>query len=110
MSKLKYVGLDMFAKGVIALIANGYKVDIKTLQKKAEDNTLYTYIGEMCDEILLYKHTQYNVEELNKFFQDYSNWFDMYLAERKLGIKNEQDGLLVVVSLILDTMCLPKDN
>ena len=89
-----YMGLGWFGQCVIHLIDAGQHESTETILEHMNDRTLVTYLLEKYETRF---SGNYNLDALNEFFEKWA-----YYAEgRKSGVFGEDNGLLMVLSVIL---------
>lgn len=96
--------LELLGYEIIALISRGRKETISEIEKQMENENILHYIREKyADELYnpFSDNSQYNYEDWNKALAKYSGWIEGQ-ERRKYGIENEDDGLLLLVALILE--------
>lgn len=99
-------GIKGLAFDVLALIANGEKETIKKIEEEIAKNNITNYLHEKYSEnmmIPLGKDCIYDLKAWNENFLNYSGWVEGN-ESRKFGITNEDDGLLLLLGLIIDTL------
>lgn len=96
-------GIGLFQQEIIHLISNGAKETIGDIEKSMGEGKLIEYLyNKYQDKFSVpFDDSTYNNEALNKYFQDYSGYVDAN-EERKYGIMDENDGLLLILALIGD--------
>lgn len=90
-----FMGLGWFGQCVIHLIDAGKKEELSVILEKMSDESLVTYITEKYDT--RFSSGTYNITALNAFF---ANWVH-YAESRKSGVFGAENGLLIILSLIL---------
>lgn len=90
-----YMGLGWFGQCVIHLIDAGNHESTDTILEKMNDHSLATYLLEKYDT--RFSAETYNLDALNEFFEKWA----YYAEERKSGVFNGENGLLMVLSVIL---------
>lgn len=108
---LKYRGIDVLAFEIIALISNGYTETITKIEEELDNNNLVAYLNIKYRENFMvdFVNGAYDIKELNQYFADYSGYIQGN-ESRKFGIFNENDGLLMVISLIINGLTLPQEK
>jgi len=106
---IKYRGLDVLAGDIIALISSGNNETITKVGEELDKDNLVTYLNRRYRDKLCgnYEET-YDIDELNKFFYEYTGWVQGN-DSRKFGIINEDDGLLLILGLIIGGLKLPTE-
>lgn len=96
--------LELLGYEIIALISKGKKETITEIEKQMENENVLHYIREKYAGDLFNPFTddmQYNYSDWNKAFAKYSGWIEGN-ESRKYGVENEDEGLLLLLSLILE--------
>lgn len=89
-----------FAWEILNLISSGEKESLKVIEEKISKNILVEYIisrygGRFsCD---------YDCVSINSILGKYSGCMDG-VEDRKYGLTNEDDGLLVIIALIIEEL------
>lgn len=99
-------GIKNLAFDVLALIASGEKETIKKIEEEIGKDSIINYLQEKYSDsimIQLGKDCIYDLKAWNKNFSSYSGWVEGN-ESRKFGITNEDDGLLLLLGLIIDTL------
>lgn len=89
--------LSCFAFEVLYLISSGKKEKWGVIEEKISQNKLATYIVEKYGNEF---SGDLDLEQLNAIFANYAGCIDG-VEDRKYGIKKEDDGLLVIIALII---------
>ncbi len=99
----KLTGLGLFVLEIAALVSAGKSVTVEVIEKHIDDGDVIEFISEKFKESLNidFKNGIYDVAALNKYFSDYSGYINGN-ESRKYGIVNENDGLLLLISLVSD--------
>lgn len=103
-------GLKGFGFDIIALIADGRKETITKIEDETCNGRIVNYIySKHSDRMMLTidESCPYDIENWNKQFSDYSGWVEGN-ESRKFGITNEDDGLLLLLGLLMDMLEEPK--
>ncbi len=105
------MGIGLLQYNIVSLISAGKKETIKEIEKHfdAGDTIEYLY-GKYKDLFITeFDGKTYDNVALNKYFSDYAGWI---VGEecRKYGIRNADEGLLLMLSLISNRveMACPK--
>ncbi|WMJ81236.1 hypothetical protein RBU49_02990 [Clostridium sp. MB40-C1] len=108
---VKYRGIDVLAFEIIALISNGNTETITKVEEELDNNNLVTYLSTKYKENFMvdFVNGAYDIEELNQYFADFSGYIQGN-ESRKFGITNENNGLLLIVGLIINGLTLPKEK
>lgn len=96
--------LELLGYEVLALISRGRKETITEIEKQMENENILHYIRtKYADELFnpFGDEAQYNYSDWNKALGKYSGWIEGN-EHRKYGIENKDDGLLLLVALILE--------
>lgn len=118
MSKEKhepYTGVDrleLLGFEIIDLVSCGYKETITEIEKQMENENILQYIREKYHENLsntFSENMPYNYKDWNKALAKYSGWIEGQ-ERRKYGIENEDDGLLLLLALILELVANREHN
>ncbi len=107
---LKYKGINSFALEIIALISKGYKETIEEIENNMYKGNLVNYLYDKYEKHFDFdfgKNSIYDINLFNEFFFDMSSYVNGN-EKRKYGIVNENDGLLLVVAIILDFFKMSK--
>lgn len=89
-----YIGLGWFGQCIIHLIDAGQHESTETILKHMNDRTLVTYLLEKYETRF---SGNYNLDALNEFFEKWAH----YAEKRKSGVFGKDNGLLMVLSVIL---------
>ncbi len=96
--------LELLGYEIIALISRGYKETITEIERQMEKENILQYVREKYAGELFNPFSddaQYNYTDWNKALGKYSGWIEGQ-ERRKYGIENEEDGLLLLLALILE--------
>lgn len=107
----KYDRINLFAFEIIALVSAGHKETISEIVNHMLDNDLVNYIYEKYEDqfsVDFGKESVYDIESYNQFFFEISSYVNGN-ESRKYGIVNENDGLLLIVAVILNLLKCPKE-
>lgn len=105
--KEPYTGVDrleLFGFEIISLISRGYKETVAEIEKHMEGENIIQYIRDKYDGELnnpFSDEAPYNYEDWNKALAKYSGWIEGQ-ERRKYGVENEEDGLLLLIALVLE--------
>ena len=97
--RLQLLGLE-----VIALISQGKIETIEDIEKHIDEGDLIHYIREKYHDDMFNTFEDdcpYNLDDWNKAFLGYSGYIQGN-ERRKYGICNDDEGLLLIVALVLD--------
>jgi len=108
---VKLRGLDVLGYEIIALISRGSIETISQVEKELDEGNLVTYLNRKYrgDFMPNFEDGTYDIEELNKFFLDFSGYVQGN-ESRKYGIVREDDGLLLVLALVMNGLKLPVEK
>ena len=98
--------IDLFAQGVISLISMGKTETIRKIVEEMEKKNVVCYLYNKyrdCFAIPFGGSSPYNVDAWEEKYYDYS-YITENDARRKWGIVNENDGLLLLVSLTFEAL------
>lgn len=96
--------LELLGFEILALISRGKKETISEIEKQMENENILHYLREKYAEELFNPFTddmQYNYNDWNKAFAKYSGYIEGN-ERRKYGIEKEEDGLLLLLALLLE--------
>ena len=98
--------IEMLGYDIIHLISAGYKENFNDIINQLDKGSLMTYLynkykGELAI-LTLDSSSPYDYNEWEKVLDEFSYMEFHHDAVRKMGIVNEDDGLLVLLSIILD--------
>lgn len=104
----KYIGLDVLAFEIISLISKGYSESIFKIEEELDKSNLVDYLNTKYrkDFMANFEDGTYDLQELNKYFSDYSGYIQGN-ESRKFGVYNANEGLLLVIALIINGLKLP---
>lgn len=99
----KFKGLDVLAFEIIPLISTGEKETISTIEKELDNNNLVTYLNRKYKSNFMvdFEDGTYDISKLNECFLNYSGYVQGN-ESRKFGVVKEEDGLLLVLALIVN--------
>lgn len=98
--------IDLFAQGVISIISMGKTETIKKIVEEMEKKNVVSYLYNKYKDYFSIQfdgNSPYNVDAWEEKFSDYS-YITENDARRKWGIVNENDGLLLLVSLTFEAL------
>lgn len=104
--------LELLGFEIIDLVSCGYKETITEIEKQMENENILQYIREKYHENLsntFSENMPYNYKDWNKALAKYSGWIEGQ-ERRKYGIENEDDGLLLLLALILELVANREHN
>lgn len=104
--------LELLGFEIIDLVSCGYKETIADIEKQMENENILQYIREKYHDNLsntFSENMPYNYEDWNKALAKYSGWIEGR-ERRKYGIENEDDGLLLLLALILELVANREHN
>lgn len=97
--------IELLGYEIIHLISNGYSENVDLLLDKIQNGNVVHYLFEKYRNefsIDLSSSRVYNIDEWERIIHDnffnIDHWHDV---ERKMGIKNDADGLLLMMFIIL---------
>ena len=96
--------LQLFGLEIIALISQGKMETIEEIENHIDKCDLVQYIRDKYHDDMFNTFEddcQYNLDDWNKAFSGYSGYIQGN-ERRKYGICNDNEGLLLVVALVLD--------
>ena len=98
-------GLGFFCQSIIHLISIGKTETINNIERCFEEKCIVEYIYEKYkphfpDTFEPLKKV-YNIETLNEYFYNYVGYIEGN-EDRKYGVENSSDGLLLIVAVGLD--------
>lgn len=105
-------GIKVFAYDLIHIISTGATETITKVEKEMDNLNITNYIfSKYPDKVsMAYDDTCiYDLESWNSKLADFSNYINGR-ENRKLGINNENDGLLLIVAGILDELKEPVEE
>ena len=98
--------MDLFAQEVLAQISAGKKETVsKIIEELEKKNVVHYLYSKYKDEwaLSLDGDSPYSVDDWEEKYYQYS-YISMDDARRKWGIQNEDDGLLLLVSLTFEVL------
>ena len=96
--------LQLFGLEIIALISQGKVETIEEIEKHIDNCDLVQYVRDKYHDDMFNTFEEdcpYNLDDWNKAFSEYSGYIQGN-ERRKYGICNDNEGLLLVVALVLD--------
>ena len=96
--------LELFGYEIVALIAQGKKETVKQIEEQIEREKVVFYIREKYKGALsntFDDSAPYNYDDWNKALGKYSIWIRGQ-ERRKYGIEDDEQGLLLLLVLILE--------
>ncbi len=96
--------LQLFGFEIISLISQGKIETIEEIEKHIAESDLVQYIRDKYSDGMTIKFEDdcpYNLDDWNKEFHNYSGCIEGK-ERRNYGICNNNDGLLLVVELVLE--------
>ncbi len=96
-------GLGLFSMEILHLISAGKKEEISIIEKQFEQSNLVEYLSEKYNDefYIKFDNTTYDNSQINKYFSNYSGYIEGK-EDRKYGIINGDDGLLLILALVND--------
>ena len=98
--------LQLFGLEIIALISQGKSEMIEQVEQHIDDGDLIQYIREKYKDNMFNTFDDdwpYNLEDWNQAFAGYSEYIQGN-ERSKFGIYNDNEGLLLIVALVLDIL------
>lgn len=98
--------IDLFAQDIIAQISFGHKETITKIVEEMDKKHVVRYLYEKYHDNLylsLGDNCPYNVDDWEEIYSQYA-YISSNDARRKWGIVNEDDGLLLLVSLTFEAL------
>ena len=98
--------LQLFGLEIIALISQGKSETIEQIEQHIDAGNFIQYIREKYKDNMFntfYDDCPYNLEDWNQAFAVYSGYIQGN-ERRKFGICNDNEGLLLIVALILEIL------
>lgn len=101
MNNLK--GIGMFCLQILSVISAGYSESIESIEEHMNDSDLVEYLSKKYDNqfVVKYDDSIYSNEAINGYFSGYTGYIQGN-ENRKYGIQNEDDGLLLILALLMD--------
>lgn len=96
-------GIGLFALEVMHLISSGKKETLATVEEHFEKKDIVEYLSSKYKDefFIVFDNGIYDNEQINLYFFNYVGYIEGNEC-RKYGIINEDDGLLLIVSLLTD--------
>ena len=101
MTKGNLKGIGLFQMQILHLISIGKKENLETIEQHMYDGDLIEYIfNKYSDDFYVpFDNNIYDNKTLNSFFQKYVGGIEGN-EDRKYGIMNNEDGLLIILAFI----------
>lgn len=101
--KKKYLGLGIFQLEIVHLISAGKKESWVVIEQELGNGTLIEYLFNKYERefSIPFDNTLYKNDVLNEWFKNYDGYIQGN-ETRKYKVMNEDDGLLLVLSMISD--------
>lgn len=99
-------GIKGLALEIIALIANDKKETITKIEDELKEGSIVNYLNDKYKEEftnVFDESCPYDIQHWNKELSDFSGWIDGN-ESRKFGIRKEDDGLLLLLGLVLELL------
>ena len=96
LERIEALGYD-----VIALIAGGEKEQVDTVLQKLGDSTLVHHLISTFKLYAIQDNNTYDLEAWEKAFGKYNYMQRYHDVQRKCGITKDDDGLLLVINILL---------
>lgn len=103
-------GIKIFAFDLMSIISSGATETIEKIEDEIANERITNYIStKYADKIQMpYDSSSiYDIESWNKELAGFSGWVEGN-ESRKLGIRNKNNGLLLLVDLIIELLQEPK--
>jgi len=98
--------IEMLGYDIIHLVSAGYKENFDDIVNHLDEGNLLEYLYQKYKDNLciltLNANSPYDFNEWEKVLDEYSYLEFHHDAVRKMGIVNKEDGLLVLLSIILE--------
>lgn len=96
-------GLGLFSLEIIHLISTGKKENIAEIEQHFSNSDVVEYLSnKYADEFWVkFDNSTYDNSQINKYFNNYTGYIEGN-ENRKYGIQNDDDGLLLILALITD--------
>ena len=105
-------GIKGFAFDLISIISSGATETIEKVENEISKENITNYIfGRYADRVSMPydENSMYDLEAWNKALADFSGWVEGN-ESRKFGITGDNDGLLLLVALIVELLNEPLDK
>lgn len=96
--------IELLADDIIALIADGKKELIDTVLEKIQERNLIHYLMDKYSMFLINKECPYDITAWENALGKYEYMEKHHDVERKCGITNDNDGLLLIMYLIIQVL------
>lgn len=95
-------GIGFFGSEILHLISSGQKESLSTVVQHFEENDIIEYIFKKYQNKFFHSfdNNMYDNKSLNEYFHKYSASIQGN-ESRKYGIQNDDDGLLLIMALIM---------
>lgn len=102
-NKGKLTGIGLFSLEILHLISAGKKETLKDIEAHLDTADLIEYLSQKYHEefSIKFDNTNYDNSEINKYFANYRGYIEGN-EDRKYGILNQDDGLLLILALLTD--------
>lgn len=96
-------GLGLFVENIVHLISIGKSETITDIEQHFEDKDVVEYLYHKYAENFFtqFDNTTYSNENINNYYYNYFGYINGN-ESRKYGIMKENDGLLLIISLLMD--------
>ena len=96
-------GIGIFIWEIIGLISLGKKESIKEIEKHFDQGDIveYLYNKYRASFFTVFDNSIYDNASINKYFSNYAGVIEGN-ESRKYGIQNDDDGLLLIIALVID--------
>ena len=102
----EFTGMDLFAQAILSQISSGKTESVSTIIEKMEKKNIVHYLYNKYKDdcfLSLDDSCPYNVDAWEETYYSFS-YITENDARRKWGICNEDDGLLLLVSLTFEAL------
>lgn len=99
-------GLKSFSFDLIAIIAHGNKEKISVIENEIENRNITNYLYSKYSNLMMIPLNNdciYDLESWNRELSEYTGWVEGN-ESRKFGIINDDDGLLLLLGLVIDLL------
>lgn len=96
-------GIGLFSLELLHLISIGKKESIDSVEEHFRNEDLIEYLTIKYKEefFVVFDNYVYDNKQLNSYFSNYSGYIEGN-ESRKYGIMNSDDGLLLILALLMD--------
>lgn len=102
--EFKIKGIRMFTRNVIRLISLGREESVSDIKNHIDNDDVADYILKKysADLAVCPDEVSFNMQGINAFFNSFSDRFDCGETEGKLAVAGDNNGLLVLLSLVAE--------